>query len=254
MSVLFEGAGTRFRLTARLEARSGLRIGRGRSDAEVDTDLPLLEGPEGPFVPGSSMKGVFRTNAEAILRGLASDPGELDRWACDFLAPGGACIDDKAPDAESVSERRQRIARSACRACATFGGMGLASHIRFADAPLHDAETMVRDGVAMDRDLARAADGLKYDYAVVGAGGWFTVELHMEAVEDWQVGLVLACLNDLDEGFVRIGGFGTRGLGRVAVTRVDLRRQSLQQRLLREEGEAVDPSTYLAAVAALAEA
>ena len=250
MSSFFERAGTRHVLKVTMRTRTGVRIGRGRDHAELSTDLPLLRSGDTPFVPGSSWKGIIRTSAEALLRGLAPED-EMMRWACDPIAKG--CLDGGgSAETESVAARRERIRSRVCKACATFGGMGLASHVRFADSPFESAEPMVRDGVGMDRDLARAADGLKYDYEVVSSGARLVLTVHMEAVSDWQVGLVLAALDDLDTGHLRVGGFGTRGLGWVECTELELTEQTLAQRLKRAPGVAVSRQRFDGALAQLA--
>ncbi len=260
MSALFGRAGTRHVLRVRMKARTGLHVGCGRDHSELSTDLPLLRTGGTPFIPGSSWKGVIRSNAEALLRGLAP-VAEVDSWACDPI--GASCLTDgdSADDSDTddqlpkrVADRRSQIEARVCKACATFGGMGLASHVRFSDSTIDDAAPVVRDGVGMDRDLGRASDGLKYDYEVVASGATLMLTVHMEALEDWQVGLVLASVDDLDSGHLRIGGFGTRGLGWVEQAGVELVEQSLAQRLKRESGSPIPRDRFDQALAGLVEA
>jgi len=218
--LLFDRLENRYRIEADLEARTAFRIGRGREHDAVSTDLPLLKGAgDRLFVPGSTWKGVVRSAAEQLLRGMAP-PEAWKQAACDPF--GDSCEPaesraerdalERASSADRIAAMRARAVRY-CRACATFGAQGLASHVRFADTPVRGATTLVRDGVGMDRDLARAADGLKYDFEVVEPGATLTLTVELENVRDWQVGLVLAVLDDLAQGFVRVGGFTSRGLG-----------------------------------------
>lgn len=223
---------------------TGLRIGRGKS-LSAHTDLPLLrDASSTPLVPGSSLKGALRASAERLLRGLALAEGAseegLRRVACDVLDPKSACLGQGPADAaddsddeprDRIPRKRAHIARCACLVCATFGGAGLASHLRVPDARIAGATTRVRDGVAIDRDLARVSGSHKYDYEIVEAGAQFTAELVLDNAKLWQLGLLFTALDALDGGG-RLGGFGTRGLGVVRVAELDTlrteRRTALQ--------------------------
>lgn len=221
----------RTELRARLVLRTGLRIGSGRNLEGIGTDLPVLrDGRDRLFIPGSSLKGVVRAAGEGLLRGFAvAHHAETWRFACDPLVRG--CLDmaqdeglipehmgdaDDIPALERVERAHRRIERFACLACRTFGAPGLASHLRFEDAfPVDSAWVQVRDGVAIDRDLGRVHGSQKYDYEVIEPGAVFELRVAGINLEDWQLGLLLAALDLLFDGTVRIGGFGSRGLGRV---------------------------------------
>jgi len=202
-------------VTALLRCESGLRVGAGRSVEQIGTDLPVLRDASGrPYLPGASLKGVLRSQAEALLRAWGLD-------ACDpFTNP---CIRDTPPsDGRSAAERtrlrREQVRSHACVACRVFGAPSLASHVVFADAvPEGDVVTEIRDGVAIDRDLGRVSGARKYDYEVVPAGTRFRLRIVMNDLADWGEGLVAAVLDHLDAGFVRVGGFKSRGLGLVSL-------------------------------------
>jgi CRISPR/Cas system CSM-associated protein Csm3 (group 7 of RAMP superfamily) len=60
-----------------LVAQTGLRIGAGRDSEVTSNDLPVLRDALGrPFLPGASLKGVLRAQAEGLVRALA--PALLD--------------------------------------------------------------------------------------------------------------------------------------------------------------------------------
>src|SRR5690606_22340524 len=69
-------------LHLRLEATTAFRIGVGRSHDATTTDLPVLRDAAGvPVIPGSSLKGVVRSQIEALMRARNIE-------ACDpFVAP-----------------------------------------------------------------------------------------------------------------------------------------------------------------------
>lgn len=218
-------------LVVRIELVTALRVGRGKSAAAADTDLPIVRDGAGvPVVPGASIKGVLRSSVEALVRGLAAGHGaderQMRRIACDVLDDRQGClarIPDDSDDRDvgrRVQKRQAYIADCACLVCATYGGPSLASHLRVPDAPLDGAATQIRDGVGIDRDLGRVSGARKYDFEVVDAGCAFTLNLVVDNARDWQLGLVYAGLDALDGGG-RLGGFGSRGLGAVRVVGLD---------------------------------
>lgn len=230
----------RFTLQATLTARTGFRVGRGREYTAADTDLPLLKlHDQRVLIPGSTWKGILRNGAERLLRGI--DP-EL---ACDpFNNPCITALDkdeqlalEKVDRSQRAAWLRNRNAGKICHACATFGAPGLASRVRTADCLLEaGTPTRIRDGVAMDRDLNRASDGMKFDYEVIEPGATFSLTLQLENADDWQVGLLLAMFEDLNEGHLRLGGFGTRGLGWLTVSGLTVTERTLEDILRRRSG------------------
>lgn len=169
-------------------------------------------GAETVYLPGASLKGVVRSTAERVLRSLRP------AWACDPL-------DQRSPCANLQRETdTAQIYRGQCRACRTFGSLALSSRALFADAYPGDPaareaanQTEVRSGVAIDRKTGGPAQGKLYEYEVV-TGGSFDSEIVLRNYELWQLGLLFLALQELGEGFVRVGSARSRGLGRVAVT------------------------------------
>jgi CRISPR-associated RAMP protein (TIGR02581 family) len=111
---------------------------------------------------------------------------------------------------------------NACLVCRTFGSPWLASHVQVRDLPV-DGETwfgqfQVRDGVAIDRDTGRAAEGFLYDYEVVPAGTVFKLRIVVENAEDWQLGMLFVALRELENGHLALGGATSRGLGEARLT------------------------------------
>ncbi|HEU4727519.1 MAG TPA: CRISPR-associated RAMP protein Csx7 [Kofleriaceae bacterium] len=227
---------SRLRMTGSLITRTALRIGAGDGEA-VGVDLPVIKDALGqPFIPGASLKGALRSTIEALVRG-ADRGGEI--WACDPLARK----DDESRGAERSSARtgapsRHRVRPSTscgfhkpgergavkleehCTVCRMFGSHVVASHIRFCDALLcrktDRIPVEVRDGVSIDRDLRRVQGSLKYDFEVVAPGAEFAVEVFVENPQPWWMGLLAVGFDQLAEGFTALGGFTSRGLGRVA--------------------------------------
>src|SRR6266545_4383563 len=118
-----------------------------------------------------------------------------------------------------------------CPACFTFGSLKLAGRFRIGDAyppdDLFDAtnRTEVRTGVGIERKSQASASshGVLYDAEVVVSGA-FDARIQAENYSLWQLGLMLAALQDLCNGLIRIGGCKARGMGTVRLERwrVDL--------------------------------
>lgn len=109
----------------------------------------------------------------------------------------------------------------------TFGSPELAGRLLLKDAQvLPDVwfgQHEIRSGVALNRDTETAEEGLLYDYEVTPAGTRFDFELVLENAEDWQFGLVTLLLKPWERGEATIGGFRSRGLGRVQLLRSERR-------------------------------
>jgi len=214
----FDALRERLKLEAVLIARTGLHVGSGGSGDLDETDMAVLRDAEGlPFIPGSSLKGVMRSTVEALLR--ASDTVSRGLWACNPLETKAKDRNANACGWHPQGGRSKVDTGGHCAACRLFGSHVLASHVRFSDCMLLDREAgaviTVRDGVAIDRDLRIARGGQKYDFEVVAPGASFDVEVFVDNPEDWLLGLLSVAADQLDAGFAAIGGFTSRGLGRV---------------------------------------
>lgn len=229
-SPLFSGILHRTRITGQLRCATALRIGAGKNSLDsMATNLPVMKEAGGqPYLPGSSLKGVLRSQVEGILRGQAEHKGQPPlRWACDPISQTDRCIQDDTDDSNGRSEKqrpvqdrarevRRRVEKDTCLACRIFGAQSLGSHVLFSDARLSNGQppvlTEIRDSVALDRDLCRAAYQRKYNFEVVPAGTLFDLQiLILDLPEDLEGALVLG-IQMLEEGFARIGGFKSRGL------------------------------------------
>ncbi|MEM2352069.1 MAG: CRISPR-associated RAMP protein Csx7 [Thermoproteota archaeon] len=221
----------RFYICATLKMDTPLSIGSRPSLKPVGTDLPVLRDAEGlPYIPGSSIKGVVRTQMERVLRtlevggyGIEDGSSITPLRACDPLSKEKSCVNGnriKELRKEYTTEEMltSKVWEESCTACRIFGSPWLASRVYFKDSKISNKDELVRlfeirDGVAIDRDLGTAKGGLKFDFEVVPAGAKFYVEIVGENMKPWEVGLLLLSIKPWERGEMCIGGKTTRGLG-----------------------------------------
>lgn len=241
----------RYSLRGQLVCTSALAIGAGAASAEASaSDLPLArDGAGRPYVPGSSLRGSWRSALESLLRGLDRD----DLHVCDPF--------ETAPDnrlrrcSDKVQDDRKRLSpesplteemafdlawKHSCAICQLFGHLFLASRVRIADLPLiaeaRDAGVYVRDGVGLDRDLRTAARGVLYNFEAVAAGARFELRIDTENTSPAEMGLLLIGLDLFGEGMARLGGKSARGLGLVSVTDLEVTRRTAADFFTGREG------------------
>ena len=188
-------------------------VGIDPGPADMEFQRTHRNGEPTVFLAGSGLKGVLRSHGERLLRSAG-------RFACDptQVRDESSCGKKKIgpPQPPNYPHAGQ------CGACFTFGSLALAGRFRIGDAypaPGMEKEanrTEVRTGVGIDRRSQAAAQGVLYDAEVV-VGGGFRTRINGENFSLWQLGLILATLQDLDIGLLRIGGAKARGMGSVRV-------------------------------------
>lgn len=178
------------------------------------------------YIPGSSLKGTFRSHAERIFRSYG-------HHICDLFSHQQRCPRSAAGDSNTDEEESRSAAmfKRHCPACRTFGSLSLAGRANFPDAypwdpeSDHDRQQEARDRanktetrfqVAIDRSTGRPKSGSLYDLEVVTAGDFYG-DINLENFELWQLGLLAATVEEMDRGSVPIGFGQSRGLGRVRV-------------------------------------
>lgn len=185
------------------------------------------------YIPGASLKGVVRAQAERIARSLdreRRDPAREDPPLADNpLGDGvkysglddmryssGRYIESIREDIREYPERTAIVYRRSSLVSQVFGHTSLAGRVRFADAYTEDAELEERNGVAIDRIYGSVAVG-PFNYETVVAGQ-FETRIDFKNLTLAQLGLLGLALRDLAEGRIGLGFGKSRGLGRVHVT------------------------------------
>lgn len=214
---------SRWEISAALVAQAGLRIGRGGESAEpTATDLPILRDAENrPYVPGSSLRGVLRSQIERIVRGLEPNAGH-GRGACFPTEENGCCLTKARIDSlrqtakGNDAEFSRSVIEESCRICRVFGSSWLASRVRVSDLCVNGPYRVEqRDGVAIDREKETVQH--KYDFESVTAQARFDLTIMAENLDVTERGLLWLGLRELERGHIYVGGFKGRGLGQVVL-------------------------------------
>lgn len=220
---MFQETGNRAVLHIRITTVTPLAIRTGDTGLEPGgTDLKCVRtrrGGDEPtvFVPGSSLKGVVRSAAEANLRGQT------------LHGVNGACdpIDAATSCGERIRTRHDRpqVHREHCLACRLFGSLSLKGRASIRDllpAPGDEADranrTQVRFGVGINRVSGGVSRGKLFDQEVVPAGVTFDGDVALENYQVWQLGMLATAFAELNDGFAQLGSSKSRGLGVVKVT------------------------------------
>lgn len=198
------------------------------------------------YLPGSSLKGVFRNHLEKLCRTLKPEPMVVCNpfWMLKDKAQnnGGQLT---CPDYPEVScgdkfERRSKedfnkdnrtwrhqketitseMAYSqSCPICRLFGSTEFIGRVSINDAYLvNDSDnkrTEERDGVGIDRLSGGSFGGALFNLQTVSSQVQFKTEIHLRNFEVWQLGMLLVTVQDMADGLMRVGSGKSRGLGKV---------------------------------------
>jgi CRISPR-associated RAMP protein (TIGR02581 family) len=193
-----------------------LLINSGES-AKIDPSLPDMRfvrcqhnGKETVYLPGSSLKGVFRARYEQLTAMLEVKPSST------------ADASNKSNKKEKTGKHEDGLTRylkegNKSIANRLFGSLEIGSRVSFSDAyPDGKVSLGKRTGVGIDRITGAAKGGALFDYEVVEQGT-FKTELRLTNFALYQLGLILWILQDVDDGLVTFGMGGSRGNGRMRI-------------------------------------
>ncbi|MCX8193678.1 MAG: CRISPR-associated RAMP protein Csx7 [Nitrososphaeria archaeon] len=215
-----------------------LRIGSGREPPLGSlTDLAVLrikyEGRDIPYIPGSSLKGIFRSSAIMLTRsnGLKACSG-LSKDTCtdvEKVVEGssemklGDVIEHYIRIGESATAMK-KFYEKACLICKIFGSPHYLSKVYFSDAyPIGDNGELLpfslntRTGIAIDRKTGAVYGGALYTVEFVEPNTKFKFMIYARNLPNYALGLLSTIINMMNRGEVKIGGFKTRGFGTVHI-------------------------------------
>ncbi len=192
-------------------------VGSGKDEFDpTEVKSPVLKDYKGnPVIPGSSLKGVLRSNIEMILR------NDKSYKVCDIFEK--ECVNEndykKMKDSYKTDIRSfsEELYGKYCDVCKLFGGKHLASKIQFKDMMFIGDKPFfeIRDGVGIDRDKGIYSPGAKYNFEVVSAGTKFDFYMVLENIELKQFKVIDLIIFLLTSGDLCVGGKTSRGMGQI---------------------------------------
>jgi len=200
-------------------AKSPLRIGAGRAvNPFSPVDLPVLTIKFGdelvPYIPGSSLKGVFRSASEYIGKTMGLK---------DICMLGEGCrlkYDEMLQHFMKENAEQQLIETLSkyCLICKIYGSGTFLSHVEFSDMyPIMETVSRsIKTGITIDRKSGAVKRGALYQIEFLNPGSTFTGSVTMKNLPNYAVGLISLVLDQINSGFIRVGGFKSRGFGEMS--------------------------------------
>ena len=205
--------------------KSPLRIGSGKGKSPTSSvDLQVItmniNGIEVPFVPGSSLKGVFRSSSEFIARSYGINACMMGE-GCKNNYDLNLQLFMKNGDFESIINTLSKY----CLICKIFGSASYYSHVSFSDAyPKNQVPGRgVKTGIAIDRRSGAVKMGALYTVEFVLPGSEFEGSIKFYNLPNYAIGLISTVINNINLGVIKIGGFKSKGFGNVEVIPKELR-------------------------------
>ncbi|MEM3545993.1 MAG: CRISPR-associated RAMP protein Csx7 [Candidatus Bathyarchaeia archaeon] len=225
-----------------IENISPLRIGAGKEPPLSSlVDLAIIKirygGYEIPYIPGSSLKGLFRSQAGKMATSLGLS-------VCNGLAKDN-CVDvkrvtirgreyvlrdliDECMRDRRSSEAMEYFFNNACIICRIFGSIMYRSKVIFSDAyPIDEDGNLLpfklgsRTGIAIDRRTGAVVRGALYEVEYIEPGCRFKFEVRCHNLPNYALGLLSSIIRMIDSGEIKIGGFTSRGYGSVKIKKLE---------------------------------
>lgn len=154
-----------------------------------------------PFIPGTSLKGVFRSRAEQLLKSNGS---------CDIVN-NGACLFER--DAKRLNGKERY--KKSCPICRLFGSKVLKSRATFSDAYVSgNYKVGERTCVGINRVLGASKQQAPYNMEYIDEA-IFNGKITLKNFEPYQVKLILMLFKEMNDGFLTLGGMTSKGFGMV---------------------------------------
>jgi len=208
-----------------------LSIGTGKSASSAleGLDNPVVRLNGKVYIPGSSLKGALRSEAEKYVR---TTYGESPEYVCDILDP-------KGENGELFRKDKLNEKYVPCLVCRIFGGPTVASHIKVFDAFSQKAITETRKCVSIDRITGGQHPGRLFDIEYVVPNSEFNLTIEIENIEimnnsDESKVIRYLLKKMIDEG-IQIGARKSIGLGILKIKSFDATKYYLKDGELQKE-------------------
>ncbi len=157
--------------------------------------IPLIvekEGTKLTYIQGSTIRGVMRFQAERILRTMLN------------------YFNKEQSETEKLIDK-------------LFGSTNEGSRLKISDAIEISKVCMYeQDHVAIDRFTGGASSGKKFDEVVVYKPQ-YQLNISIEDYKDWEIGLIILCIRDINDGLITFGAGGSKGYGFAELEDVSLK-------------------------------
>jgi len=233
MSTLFGELRSHIKIDYSLEPKTAFVIRAGGDSPDPtapDNPFVRINTPYGYsiYVPGSSMKGVFRSHIESILKALSKE-------VCGFSHQRGADCGKKEINRGTLERENDGLLRyrNSCYSCKMFGSTAVGSIVRFDDLFPYKPENTreekmkavtdiekylnIRHEIKIDRKSGSVANRALYDIECL-SGGQFFGSIFLKNPEKWQLALLLKTFAHINHGYQKAGGQKSRGFGHVHLT------------------------------------
>jgi len=162
------------------------------------------------FIPGSTLRGVFRSHMERIARSFSP----ADPIVCNPFVTGEEASTGKAGASEAGCSSLKKDYAGSCPVCRMFGSTTHRGRISFQDADPADRGHIVEtEQISIDRFTGSVGKG-PFKYVLV-QGAKFKAKIIIRNFEMWQLGLLGYAFKDLEAGNLQIGMGRNLNRGRV---------------------------------------
>ncbi len=212
----------RFKVYGRLRTDDRIHIGTGDYGDMVFEDADSLQikitkdGLEFPYIPGSSLKGVFRSSVEGILHSVNKNVCLLQRNSkCFNLRKTLGNLSRNHNKAKIIKKLRDL-----CFACKIFGGHGYASHVFFSESyPLSKDSVSfdISPGIAINRIDGTTMRRALFSFEHINPNSEFSFEIRIKNLPNFLFGILMQVIYLINRGVILIGGKKRAGLGKVFI-------------------------------------
>ena len=211
------------KISGLIETKSRLHIGAGRDVSSFEeADSPLIrvnfKGIDIPYIPGSSLKGIFRSTTEHLLSSIGEKVCEpYDNRSNCFMA-GKQLLD---ANRSHNYEKSINAISNLCLACKMFGGHNYSSHIFISESiPINTASVGfdISPNIAINRRDGTAIQGGLFTLEHINPNSRFNFQIQIKNLPNYLVGLIFMVIYLLNSGIVLVGGNRRAGLGKIHIT------------------------------------
>lgn len=175
------------------------------------------DGNQVPVIPGTSIKGVFRSSAEELMRSWKLE-------VCDVLDVTKCCGNVLKSEEKKLNKKyntRQKYEKS-CPICKIFGTTTMKSRIHFYDAfPEGEYKIGKRASVGIDRITGASRNSALFDFEYVEYCK-FRTQIKLKNFFPWQLKLIFMLFDRINDGLITFGGLTSKGFGSIKIDNMNI--------------------------------